>query len=186
MNMKIDRSVTGALLAGFMLLGVVLACSSGLETDKANQLVAQGNSAIDEGKKFFKDADEKKNKMLHTDVSQLAEARTIANEAIRAYDQAEQKAKEAAGKFEDASKLNINDKYKEYLNLKVKEFNKRAELIEAARDIPQALIDSQSRSSFTSRANAATEKADRLNKEAGDLSDQADKIQKDNPDAFKK
>jgi len=186
MNMKIDRSVSSALIAGLMLLGVVLACSGGLETDKANQLVAQGNSAIDEGKKYFKDAQEKKDKMLHTDVSQLAEARTSANEAIRAYDQAQQKAKEAAGKFEEASKLNLSDKYKEYLTLKEKEFNKRAELIEAARDIPQALIDSQSRSSFISRANAATEKADRLSKEANELSDQADKVQKDNPDIFKK
>jgi hypothetical protein len=52
--------------------------------------------------------------------------------------------------------------------------------------IPQALIDSQSRSSFESSANAATAKADRLNKEANDLSDQADKLQKDHPDIFKK
>jgi len=56
----------------------------------------------------------------------------------------------------------------------------------AARGIPQPLIDSQSRSAFISRANEATQKGDRLNQEASDLSDQADKIQKDNPDAFKK
>jgi predicted acylesterase/phospholipase RssA len=186
MNMKINRSVASALLAGGLLLGVVLACGSADETDQANKLVAEGNSAIDEGKKFFKDAEEKKNQMLQTNVSQLAEARTLANEAIRGYDQAEEKAKEAAGKFEEASKLKISDKFKEYLTLKVKEFNKRAELIEAARGIPQALIDSQSRSAFISRANAATQKGDRLNQEASDLSDQADKIQKDNPDAFKK
>ena len=43
-------------------------------------------------------AEEKKNTMLHTNVSQLGEARTIANEAIKAYDQAEDKAKEAAAR----------------------------------------------------------------------------------------
>ncbi len=186
MHTRTDRSVLSGLMAGVLLLGVVLACGSADETDQANKLVAEGNSAIEEGKKFFKDAEEKKNQMLKTDVSRLGEARTIANEAIRGYDQAEEKAKAAAGKFEEASKLKINDKFKEYLALKVKEFNKRAELIEAARSIPQALIDSQSRSSFISRANEATQKGDRLNREAGDLSDQADKIQKDNPDAFKK
>ncbi len=186
MNTETNRSISKALLAGLLLLGVVLACSSGLETDKANKLVADGNAAIDEGKKFFAGAEEKKNRMLHTDVSHLADARTLANEAIKAYDQAEEKAKAAARKFEEASKLKLSDKYKEYLVLKVKEFNKRAELIEAARGVPQALIDSQSRSSFISSANAATEKGDRLNKEANDFSDQADKLEKDNPDIFKK
>jgi len=165
-----------------------LACSGGSadETDKANKLVDEGNAAINEGKKFVADAEQKKDKMLHTNVSQLGEARTIANEAIRAYDQAEDKAKEAAAKFEEASKLKINDKFKEYLALKVKEFNKRAELVEALKSTPQALIDSQSRSSFISRANAATQKAERLNKDANDLEAQADKVQKDNPDSFKK
>ena len=181
-----ERSVANMLIAGLMLLAVVLACSTGFETDKANQLVAQGNSAIEEGKKHFKDAEEKKDKMLHTDVSHLAEARTIASEAMRDYDQAQTNAKEAAGKFEEASRLKLSDVYKQYLDLKVKEFNKRAELIEAARSIPQALIDSQSRPSFVTRANAATDKANKLNQEASDLSDQADKLEKDNPDIFKK
>jgi len=186
MDMKMNQQISNMLIAGLLLLGVVLACSSGFETEKANQLVAQGNSAIDEGKKFFADAEEKKNRMLRMDISHLADARTIANEAIKAYDQAGEKAKAAAGKFEEASNLKISDKFKEYLTLKVKEFNKRSELIEAAKGIPQALIDSQSRSAFVSSANAATEKGNRLNKEASDLSDQADKLQKDNPDIFKK
>ena len=186
MNTKRNRSVGSALMAGLLLLGVVLACGSADETDKANKLVNEGNAAINDGKKYLADAEEKKNTMLHTDVSQLAEARTIANEAVRAYDQAEEKAKEAAGKFEEASKLKISEKFKEYLALKVKEFNKRAELVEALKSAPQALIDSQSRSSFISRANAATQKAESLSKEADDLGAQADKLQKDNPDAFKK
>ena len=186
MNTDKNRSISNTLLAGLLLLGVVLACSSGFETEKANKLVAEGNAAIDEGKKFFADAEEKKNQMLRMDVAHLADARAIANEAIKTYDQAEEKAKAAAGKFEEASKLKISDKFKDYLALKVKEFNKRAELIEAAKGIPQALIDSQNRASFVSSANAATEKGNRLNKEASDFSDQADKLEKDNPDIFKK
>jgi len=185
MKMKINRSFSGARISGLLLLGVVLACSIGDETDKANKLVDEGNKAIQEGKKYLADAEEKKNTMLHKNVSQLAEARTIANEAIRAYEQAEGKAKEAAGKFEEAGKLKINDKFKEYLVLKVKEFNKRAELVDALKDTPQALIDSQSRSIFIDRANAATEKANRLAKEADDLGAQADKLQADNPNIIK-
>src|SRR5882724_3507671 len=142
---KVQQDFSSTLFAALLFIGVVFSCSVGDETDKANKLVNEGNAAINEGKKYLADAEAKKDKMLQTNVSQLDQARTIANEAIRAYDQAEEKAKEAAGKFEEASKLKIGDKYKEYLALKVKEYNKRAELVEALKATPQALIDSQSR-----------------------------------------
>jgi len=186
MKFRTNQSVSGALLAGLLLLGVVLACSFGDETDKANKLVNEGNAAIEEGKKYVADGEEKKNKMVQTPIAQLADARTLAKDAVRAYDQAEQKAKEAAGKFDEASKLKISDKFKEYLSVKVKEFNKRAELIEALKGTPQALIDSENRASFINRANEANQKAERLAKEADDLEAQAEKLQKDNPDTIKK
>jgi hypothetical protein len=186
-TMKMNKSIFSGLFAGLLLVAVVSACGVlADQTDKANKLVNEGNNAIEEGKKYLKDAEDKKDQMLHMNVSHLGEARTTANEAIRAYDQAEEKCKDAAAKFEEAGKLKINDKFKDYLALKVKEYNKRAELVEALKSTPQALIDSQSRSSFISRANAATQKAERLGKEADDLSAQAEKIQKDSPDSFKK
>jgi hypothetical protein len=164
----------------------VLACGSGDETERANKLVNEGNAAIEEGKKYVADGEEKKNKMLQMPVAQLADARTLAREAVRSYEQAEQKAKEAAGKFDDATKLKISDKFKEYLSVKVKEYNKRAELVEALKGAPQALIDSENRASFINHANEANSKAERLAKEADDLEAQADKLQKDNPDSIKK
>ena len=186
MDLKTNQNVFNALLAGLLLLGVVLACGAGDETEKANKLVNEGNSAIAEGKKYLADGEEKKNKMLQTPVAQLAGARTLAREAISAYEQAEQKAKEAAGKFDEASKLKINDKFKDYMSLKVKEFNKRAELVEALKGAPQALIDSENRASFITHANEANQKAEQLAKEANELEAQADKLQKDNPDSIKK
>ncbi len=84
---KMIRSVSSALMASFLFLGIVLACGGGDdETEKANKLVNEGNAAIQEGKKYVADAEAKKDKMLHTNISQLGEARTIANEATRAYD----------------------------------------------------------------------------------------------------
>lgn len=186
MRMNNNRPAHSALMTGCLLLGLAFSCSIGDESEQANKLVNEGNAAIGEGKKYLADAEQKKDTMLNTDVAHLAEARTLANEAIRIYDQAEGKAKEAASKYEAASKLKIGDKFKEYLALKVKEYNKRAEVVEALKGAPQALIDSQDRASFISRANAAMHKAEGLNKEADDLEAQADKIQKDNPEAFKK
>ena len=161
------------------------ACSLGDETEKANKLVDEGNAAVQDAKKNLTDAEEKKQKMLRTKVAQLEDARATAKEAIAAYNKAEEKCKEASKKYEAASKLKIKDKFKEYLALKVKEYNKRAELVETAKGVPQALIDSKNRASFVSAAKAVNDKVDKLTKEADDLGAQADKLQKDNPDIFK-
>jgi hypothetical protein len=189
MKMKIKMNSqrhSSAIMALLLMVAAFLACSSRDETEKANKLVDEGNAAVQDAKKYVADAEEKKQKMLRTKkVAQLEEARATAKEAIAAYDKAEEKWKAASKKYEEASKLKIKDKFKEYLALKVKEYNKRAELVETAKGVPQALIDSKSRSIFISTAKAPNEKVDKLTKEADDLAAQADKLQKDNPDIFK-
>ena len=174
-------------LAFVLLVAVIWACgNSGSNTsdnDKANKLVDEGNAAVQDAKKFVTDAEAKKDQI---DVRRLAEARVRAAEAIAAYDKAAVKCKEAASKYDEASRLQISDQFKQYLILKAKEYNKRAEMVETAKGTPQALIESTNRSSFVIRAKSNNEKVDQLYKEAEDLGAQADKIQKDNPDAFKK
>ena len=184
MNPRITRSAA----ALFLLIAAVLACKSGAttsETDKANKLVDEGNAAVQDAKKFVTDAEAKKTQMMQTDVRRLAEARVTAAESIAAYDRAAEKCKAAAQKYDEASRLQINDKFKEYLILKVKEYNKRGEMIETAKGTPQALIESTNRSSFIIRANSNNSKVDQLYKEAEDIGSQADKLQKDNPNIFK-
>src|SRR5258706_14487423 len=103
-KMKISmngRSYASTFMALFLLVAAVLACSSGNETEKANKLVDEGNAAVTEGKKYVTEAEEKKAKMLETPVADLAEARTLAKEAIAAYDKAAAKCKDAASKYED-------------------------------------------------------------------------------------
>src|SRR5258706_12943360 len=185
MTMRNQRH-TNPVMALLLLVAAVLAWSSSDETEKANKLVDEGNSAVQEAKKFVGEAEGLKEKMLQTDVAQLDEARAIAREAIAAYDKAKLQCKEASKKYEEASKLKVKDKFKEYLELKTKEFDKRAELVETAKGTPQALIDSENRSAFIGMAKANNERVDRLTKEADDLAAQANKLQKDNADIFKK
>ena len=179
-------NISSALFAVLLLIAVLLACGGSTdESDKADKLVAQANTAVQDYKKYLTDANEKVKRMVQMKVSQLAEAKTLANEAIGLYDRAEDKLKEAASKLEEASKLKIDDGYKQYLTLEVKANNKRAEAIEAYKGVPQGLIDSQSRESFMSREDAAVRKFEQLDKEADDLSAQADKISKIKRDTIK-
>jgi hypothetical protein len=175
-------------VAFVLVIAAIWACGSTApnETDKANKLVDEGNAAVQEAKTAVSDAEAKKDQMMKTDVRRLAEARVRAAEAIAAYDKAAEKCKAAAAKYDEASRLQISDKFKQYLMLKVKEYNKRAEMVEAAKGTPQALIESTNRSSFSIRANSNNTKVDQLYKEAEDIGAQAEKLQKDNPDMFKK
>ena len=185
MKMTSSRYST-PVLALLVLIAAVLACSSGDETEKANKIVDEGNAAVQEAKKFVTEAETKKQQMMNTPIARLADARVTAKEAIDAYEKAKVKCKEASKKYEEASKLKIKDKFKEYLTIKVKEYDKRAELVETAKGTPQALIDSKTKSAFAGMAKANNERVDRLTKEADDLAAQADKLLKDNPDIFKK
>lgn len=83
---------------------------------KANKLVTEANAAIQEARRLVGEGEEKKKAMFATGVTRLAEARAMAREAVTLYDQSEAKCKEAAGKFEAASKLKINDKFRRILN----------------------------------------------------------------------
>ena len=185
--MKMNPSHSSMFMALVLLVAAVLACSGsiGNETEKANKLVTDGNAAVQEANKFVTEAEGKKDQMLHTKIAEIAEARTLAKEAIAAYEKAEDKCKEAAKKYDEASRLKINDKFKEYLTLKVKEYNKRAEVVETAKATPQALLDSENQKSFITRAKANNEKVDALGKEAEQFASQSDKLEKDNPDIFK-
>ena len=189
MNMKMNTSShLSTVMALLLLVATVLACSSmgnlGNETAKANKLVEEGNAAVLEGQKYVAEAELKKQQMFGSGI-RLTEARSIAKEAIAALDMANEKCKLASKKYEEASKLKINDKFKEYLTLKVREYDKRAELVETAKGNPQALIEARNRSTFIGMANANNERVDRLTREAKDLGAQAEKLMKDNPNIFK-
>ena len=179
-----------ALLALALLIGLVLACSSaGDETDKANSLVAEANTAIDAGNKAAVEAGQKNDRIFDElkDVTFAEDKERLtatAKEAVAGFTQSAEKFREAAKKFEEASKLKVNDKFKEYLVLKSQEFNKNAEQVEAARAMPQAVLDSDDADALRQKIRENKATYDRLAKEAKELSDKAEKVRAENKDKF--
>lgn len=168
-----SQTKRNALLALAVLLTFLLACSAlSDETDKANKLVAEGNTAITEGNKLATDADAKGDK-------------ASAQEAIDTLTKAAAKYREAGTKFDEASKLKINDKFKEYLSLKSQEFNKRAELMEVAKKNSQAMLDSTDPEALMTKVQENKSQVEKLDKEAKDLEAKAEKIRTDNKDLIK-
>jgi hypothetical protein len=178
-----------ALVALALLVGLVLACSSGDETDKANKLVAEANTAIGEGNKSAVEAGRKNDQIFDSIKPDSFEEdkerlKGTIKEALDGFTQSADKFREAAKKFEEASKLKINDKFKEYLVLKSQEFNKNAEQMEAARAMPQAVQDSSDAAALSQKIKENKERYEKLEKEAKELADKAEKVRSENKDKF--
>jgi prefoldin subunit 5 len=193
MRTTMQKNTLAAMMAVLTIVAVGLACS-GLkdDTEAANKLIDEGNAAIGETTKLITDAQGKLAAM--SDTKHFAESTKIAPELIKILDQAGEKCKTAAAKFDEASKLRVDEKFKSYLVAKVNEFNKRAELVEALKALPQIVIESKGGEAITtvkgldalkSKMNAANKKIESVSKEAEDLADQSNRIQQENPGIFK-
>jgi hypothetical protein len=178
------------LLTMMMVLAGLLSACNMYETDKANKLVDEANVAITDAN----DKIEKGNgKLVELEKAvpdiegeeDLEKARGIAKEAVPMLEKARDQYKAASGKFEDASKLKLQDKFKEYLDLKAKEMKKRSDIADQMLGEPQALIKSDSKQEYQKLVDELVAKLKVLRTEAEDLAVKAEKITADNKEIFK-
>ncbi|MBC7911800.1 MAG: hypothetical protein H7Y30_14940 [Pyrinomonadaceae bacterium] len=176
------------LLAIAVMMAFVLACNSGLE--EANKLVAEGNVAIQEGNKLALEAGPKHDRLFAEAKAESFEEdkerlKGTAKEAVDGLTKGAEKYREASKKFDEASKLKVDDKFKEYLTLKSQEFAKRAEQVDLAKGNAQAFLDSSDPVSLMAKVNANQPRVEALEKESKDLETKADKIRTENKDKIK-
>jgi hypothetical protein len=188
MNPRIKRYTVLTLTT--TLLAFALACNLGDETDKANKLIDEGNQMVTDGNKLVQDATAKNNQLYDNlndanFADEQARLKTTAQEAVEGFDKSAAKYRDAAQKFEDASKLKVNDKFKEYLSLKAQEFRKNAEGAEVGKSLSKAFIDSSDGPTLLKKINELKPRVETLSKEATDFQEKAEKIRTDNKDKFK-
>lgn len=176
------------LLLTAVMLAAVFALACGGELDKANKLVNEGNTAITDGNKLIQDALAKNTQVMDGLTNDFPankdSVRAAAQDAIKGFEQAAAKFREAAQKFDDASKLKVDDKFKEYLQLKSKEFSKNAEQADASKDSLKAVLESEDKDALRTGFETASARIEQLDKEAKALNAQAEKIRQDNKDKF--
>lgn len=182
------KNTTG-ILAILMMIFVGLACSGSDETLKANEIVGEANKFVATANENVVKAsakyDEYESKVdaIKNDDG-LQEARTFAKELIPLYDSMSENFRKAGEKFEEASKLKIKEKHKEYLETKAKEMKLRGEYSAELKKIPQALIDSAGEKAYRQTVSDLSDKINKMTEEAKTLGDKATQIQKDNPDVM--
>lgn len=179
-----------SIFALALMLAFILACNASDETDAANKLVNEGNAAIEEGNKLAMEASGKNDKVFDEMTADNFEAdkerlKGSAKEAVDGMTKSAEKYREAAKKFDDAGKLKIDDKFKEYLTTKSQEFSKRAEQMDVAKGNPQAFLDSADVQGLMAKVTENKGKLEKLEKESKELEAKSDKIRSDNKDKIK-
>ena len=188
MNPQTKRN---SLLSLSLMIVFVMACNLlGNDTNKANELVGDGNKAIVVANQSSVDALSKNSKLfadLKSFPGDREKVRATAQEEMDLIDKSSASFREAGKKFEEASKLKLEEKFKEYLALKSQEFGKHADQVDVAKELPQAVLDPAVKDPLA-LSNKITDINDRVMKletEWRDLETKADKIRADNKDKFK-
>lgn len=188
MNTRIKRYTVLTLTT--LLLAFAAACNLGDETDKANKLIDEGNQLVTDGNKMVQDATTKNNQLYdnlsdENFASEQTRLKTTAQEAVDGYDKSAAKYRDAANKFEEASKLKVDDKFKEYLSFKAQEFRKNAEGAEVGKSLSKAFIDSADGPTLLKKIGELKPRIETLSKEATEFQEKAEKVRADNKDKFK-
>jgi hypothetical protein len=179
-----------SLLSLSLMIAFVVACNLGDDTNKANGLVGDGNKAIVVANQSSVDALSKNSKLfgdLKSFPGDREKVRAEAQEEMDLIDKSSASFREASKKFEEASKLKLEDKFKEYLALKSQEFAKHADQVDVAKELPQAVLDPATKDALALRSKITdiNNRVMKLETEWKDLETKADKIRADNKDKFK-
>jgi len=162
----------------------ILTACGGNQIEEANHLVDKANKNIVEADELLKKT-EKKNKELFAVPIQTEEELQIYKEKksaeagtiIEDFEKASNLAESAANQFAEAGKLNVPENFKEYLEIKSQEFAKRAEAVETRKGNAQAFLDYDG-ATMVKKFEENNEKSEKLMKEAKELGERADEVQR--------
>jgi len=180
--------------AALALVLVIFApgCGGADETEKANELVDESNKAAEAANKSLQEG-----LTIHQQI--FSEANIFGfpgnRDALKGHAQREvellsQSAlsfREAANKYEEASRLRLNEQFKQYLSLKAQETRKQAEQSESIREMAQVVLDDSitDLNAYVLKLDDIRIRVQKAGKEQKELKDQAEKIRAENQGKIK-
>jgi predicted phage tail protein len=177
------------LLAAFAF---VLGCSGGDQQAEVNKIVDQANKKLDDAKDLFSKTEERNTALFNTKIQTVPQLHAYkekmsgeAKSIVADYEKAADMLKDVSKQYDDISRMNVNDKYKEYAKLKSDAFAKRAEAIGVRKGNAQAFMEIADPKTMVSKFNENNTKAEKLFKDAADIAAKAQKIEDDNKEIFK-
>ncbi len=186
------------LFASVCLFLSLSACSFSFgnseEVDKANNLVNEANAIQTEAEKLVSessgkyDAIVKEAQSAENTFEELANQEAPLKALLGPLETAETKFKEAAQKSEDASKLKVEDWFKQYLALRGELLRKEAESVGVFSRMVRITYDQsiETEEDFAAKLKEQQTALDNIRKQKEELKAKVDKITADHKDDFKK
>ena len=181
-----------AILIILAAIAFGLACSGGNQADVANKAVDEANKKLDEAKELYGKTETRNTKLFSPNIQtyqQLqnykADKNDEAKSIVKDYEKVSEMLKEVSRQYDDISRMNVHEKYKDYAKLKSDEYAKRAEAVNIRKGNAQAFAEIDDPRTMTAKFDENNAKSDRLFKDAEELGAKAKKIEEENKDIFK-
>ena len=181
-----------SILIIFAAFTLVLGCSGGTQQAEANKIVEQANKKLEETKDLYSKVEARNTALFDVNVRTVAQLRFYtskmegeAKSIVSEYERVAESLKDIAKQYDEISRLNVDEKYKEYAKLKSDEYAKRADAVGVRKGNAQAFAEIDDPRTLMAKFEENNTKSDRLFKDAEDISTKAKKIEEDNKEVFK-
>lgn len=185
-----NHKVNGLLI--ILTISFVMACGLGDQTDEANKIVGEANKMIMEDNQQTVAANLLFQQLLGASLSTVDNVESYKKANKTKFDDltvkfSEMEKNEAVivDKFRQASQLKLNEKYKQYLELKTQEFTKQAEATKLVNPLIKSFLETNDVDKINAQLDDYNAKHETIRKEAEAIQAQADQIAKDNPTLIK-
>ena len=189
-----NQNKINAIFIAVIALAIGLACSgsAGNQQAEANKIVDQANKKLDDAKTLYEKTETRNTALFSQNIQTLqqlfaykakmgGEAKSIVGD----YEKVVEMLKDVSKQYDDISRMNLNEKYKDYAKLKSDEFAKRAEAVDIRKGNAQAFTEIDDPRTMTAKFDENNAKSDRLFKDAEDMGAKAKKMEDENKDIFK-
>jgi len=181
-----------AIFTILLAIAIGLACSGGNQQAEANKIVDEANKKLDEAKELYIKTETRNTQLFNANVQTVQQLQSYkaktdgeAKSIVADYEKIAEMLKEVSKQYDDVSRMELNDKYKEYAKLKSNEFAKRAEAVGIRKGNSQAFMEIDDPKMMMMKFEENNAKSDKLFKDAEDMGVKAKKMEEENKDLFK-
>lgn len=176
---------------GFLVILVVgLSASCGLldQTQDANKLVGEANVLIAQDNKKMLELNNLFGELLGANLITVKDLEVYKKTNQARFDQLtamsgelEKSGDDTSAKFEQASKFKLNEKYKQYLELKAQEHKKRTDAVRLVAPLVKNFLETKDVNEINRQLDEFNKKSGAFDDEARALMNESDKIVRENP-----
>ncbi len=177
-------------LAIFVFITIV-SCSFGNQTEKANEYIDKANEKIDSYNELDEDAEEIGGKydVLEDTPEGHQEAIKLTDQLDKIVEDQKDELEEAKDNYKKISDLNVSDEFKKYVEMEIDVVDSLLELAdknsESVKGLKELFQKISEENSTESELKALNDKVFKLNQEAEDIADEADKLKDKALDYYK-